>query len=153
MWSSVALCWPPTLTSIICSQPEVPPPGQSRLLANIPVDINIWTLEQARPFVRARLTTLPWQPCPLRSFASVCHLQKEQKDAEQLIQSLTSKLSMPLEEDPKPPPGPDPDPDPDPDPSPPAGKVKLLLVLQKQKMDLTAENGEHPKNVMTSAPS
>ncbi|XP_051926997.1 pogo transposable element with ZNF domain isoform X1 [Hippocampus zosterae] len=82
-----------------------------------------------------------------RSFASVCHLQKEQKDANQLIQSLTAKLSMPLE-DPKPPPGPEPDPDPGPDPSPPSREVKLLLVLhrdQKQKMDLTAENGEHPK--------
>ncbi|XP_077362335.1 pogo transposable element with ZNF domain isoform X2 [Festucalex cinctus] len=87
-----------------------------------------------------------------RSFASVCHLQKEQTDAEQLIQLLTAKLNMPLDV-PKPPPGPGPDPDPDPgaadpdpaDPSPATRKVQLVLVLRRdrqQKADPGPADGE-----------
>ncbi|XP_061616403.1 pogo transposable element with ZNF domain [Phyllopteryx taeniolatus] len=85
-----------------------------------------------------------------RSFAAVCHLQKEQKDADQIIQTLVNKLNIPLEL-PKPPlcldPDPKPDPRPDPPGPPPAREIQLLLVLHKEhqeKIDLTAEDGEHP---------
>ncbi|XP_061675255.1 pogo transposable element with ZNF domain isoform X2 [Syngnathoides biaculeatus] len=81
-----------------------------------------------------------------RSFAAVCHLQKEQKDANHIIQTLINKLSTPLTVpqlhlclDPKP--GPHPNP---PDPPPPR-EIQLLLVLHKdhqEKIGLTAEDGE-----------
>ncbi|XP_061764537.1 pogo transposable element with ZNF domain [Nerophis ophidion] len=52
-----------------------------------------------------------------RSFASVCHLQKEQKDADVMIQILTSKLVQPIL------------------PSPPRS-VQLVLVLQDNNQSL-----------------
>ncbi|KAM9776908.1 pogo transposable element with ZNF domain isoform X5 [Syngnathus typhle] len=89
-----------------------------------------------------------------RSFASVCHLQKEQTDAEQLIQLLTAKLNVPLELSKPPVLGLDPDPplDPAPDPAPvparPTKQVRLLLVVhsdQRQKKKLSQEDSDHPE--------